>query len=380
MDVDGRSYLDFVGSWGPMIAGHAHDEVLNVLCETIKHGTSFGAQTELEIEIAKKIIRMIPSIEMIRMVNSGTEATMSAIRLARGYLKRDKIIKFDGCYHGHGDSFLVKAGSGAMTLGEPNSPGVTKSTAGDTLSAEFNNLQSVRALFEMYPNDVAAVIVEPIAGNMGVIPPKSNFLPGLRDLCTEYGALLIFDEVMTGFRVHSGGAQALYKIEPDITAMGKIIGGGLPVGAYGGKGEIMEWMAPVGPVYQAGTLSGNPVAMVAGLKTLEIIDRPGFYESLNDKSNRFFKQTEEFIKAHELPLSLNYVNSMGCLFFQASKVDNYRQALRCDTEKFGKYFNKMLKAGIYLAPSQFEAMFISGAHSEKDLEFTFDVMKGVLLE
>ena len=379
-DVDGRSYLDFVGSWGPMIAGHAHDEVIEVLCDTARQGTSFGAPTELEIQLAAKIIGMIPSIEMVRMVNSGTEATISAVRLARGYTKREKIIKFDGCYHGHGDSFLVQAGSGAMTLGVPNSPGVPKSIVGDTLSAEFNNLLSVKVLFETYPKEVAAVIVEPVAGNMGVIPPKVDFLPGLKNLCTEFGALLIFDEVMTGFRVHPGGAQTLYNIEPDLTTLGKIIGGGLPIGAYGGKGEIMKMMAPVGPVYQAGTLSGNPLAMVAGLKTIEIINRPGFFESLNYKSNTFFGQTQKFIEEHGLPLSLNYVNSMGCLFFHQEKVDNYRQALNCDTDKFRRYFSQMLDAGIYLAPSQYEAMFISAAHSEEDLEYTFKMMKRVLLD
>jgi glutamate-1-semialdehyde 2,1-aminomutase len=300
-DVDGQSYIDFVGSWGPMIIGHAHDEVLKVIASTAYKGTSFGAPTELEIKLAEKMIEMVPSLEMVRLVNSGTEATMSAVRLARGYTNRDKIIKFDGCYHGHGDSFLVQAGSGAMTLGEPNSPGVPKSVAGDTLSAEFNNLQSVKKLFEIYPGNVAAVIIEPIAGNMGVIPPGDGFLEGLKSLCKEFGALLIFDEVMTGFRVHPGGAQTLYAIEPDISTFGKIIGGGLPVGAYGGKKDIMELMAPVGPVYQAGTLSGNPLAMAAGLKTLEIIDTPGFYDSLNYKSNTFFKKAQKFINEQGLP-------------------------------------------------------------------------------
>ena len=374
-DVDGHTYIDFVGSWGPMILGHSHPEVLEALLRTARKGTSFGATTELEIQIAEKIIHMIPSIEMVRMVNSGTEATMSAVRLARAYTSRDKIIKFDGCYHGHFDSFLIRSGSGAMTLGEPNSPGVPKGIVADTLSAEYNDLQSVKDLFEKYPNDVAAVIVEPIAGNMGVIPPVEDFLPGLRTLCSDFGALLIFDEVITGFRVDSGGAQKLFEIEPDITALGKIIGGGLPVGAFGGKGEIMEWMAPVGPVYQAGTLSGNPLAMAAGLKTLEIIDQPGFFESLNDKSTSFFRKTQEFIEENALPVSLNYVNSMGCLFFQKNKVSNYHQVLNCNTEQFGRYFNKMLDAGIYLAPSQYETMFISAAHTIKDLEYTFDIIK-----
>lgn len=374
-DVDNRNYIDFVGSWGPMIVGHAHEEILDTLHETAMRGTSFGAPTELEIQIAEKIVKMVNSVDMVRLVNSGTEATMSAVRLARGYTERDKIIKFDGCYHGHGDSFLIQAGSGAMTLGEPNSPGIPRSIVSNTLGAEFNNLHSVRDLFAIYPNEVAAVIVEPIAGNMGVIPPAGDFLPGLREVCNDFGALLIFDEVMTGFRVHPGGAEALYGVEPDITTFGKIIGGGLPVGAYGGRHEIMELLAPVGPVYQAGTLSGNPLAVAAGLKTLEIINRPGFYESLNSKSTNFFEQTRQFIKKNGLPLSLNYVNSMGCLFFNQGKVDNYREALKCDTDKFAKYFSNMLDAGIYLAPSQYEAMFISAAHSEEQLEYTFETIK-----
>ena len=379
-DVDDQSYIDYVGSWGPMIAGHSHEEVLEVLRETSNRGTSFGAPTDLEIQIAEKIIQMIPSVEMVRLVNSGTEATMSAVRLARGFTGRDKIIKFDGCYHGHGDSFLVQAGSGAMTLGEPNSPGVPKGIVGDTLSAEFNNLQSVRDLFRKFPDEIATVIVEPIAGNMGVIPPVEGFLKGLREVCTNFGALLIFDEVMTGFRVHPGGAQTLYAIKPDISTLGKIIGGGLPVGAYGAKLGIMESLAPVGPVYQAGTLSGNPLAVAAGLKILEIINRPGFYDSLNKKATNFFEQIQQFIKKNGLPLSINYVNSMGSLFFQHGTVYNFNDALKCDTDKFARYFAKMLDAGIYLAPSQYEAMFISAAHSEEDLEYTFDTIKRVLLE
>jgi len=379
-DADDKTYIDYVGSWGPMIIGHAHDEVLDYLNETASKGTSFGAPTELEIQIAEKIVEIIDSIDMVRLVNSGTEATMSAIRLARGFTKRDKIIKFDGCYHGHGDSFLIQAGSGALTFGEPNSPGVPKSAASDTLSAQFNNLQSVQKLFEKYPENIAAIIIEPIAGNMGVIPPAEGFLQGLRKLCDDTGALLILDEVMTGFRVHPGGAQALYNIKPDITTLGKIIGGGLPVGAYGGKKEIMEMLSPVGPVYQAGTLSGNPLAVSAGLKTLEIISRPGFYNELNRKSVDFFEQTISFIKQKELPLSLNYVNSMGCLFFHKEKVCNFADAVNCNTEKFSLFFNKMLNAGIYLAPSQFEAMFISAAHSQEDLGFTFENIKKSLLE
>ncbi len=379
-DVDGKSYIDYVGSWGPMILGHAHDEVLETLHKTAAHGTSFGAPTELELQIAEKIVEMVPSVDMVRLVNSGTEATMSAIRLARGFTKRDKIIKFNGCYHGHGDSFLIQAGSGAMTFGEPNSPGVPKNAASDTLSAEFNDIQSVNNLFEEYPEDIAAIIIEPVAGNMGVIPPVEGFLSGLRKLCDNYRALLVFDEVMTGFRMHPAGAQALYNIKPDISTFGKIIGGGLPVGAYGGKREIMELLSPVGPVYQAGTLSGNPLAVSAGLKTLEIINRTGFFESLNSKSVCFFEQTLDFIKKNDLPLSLNYVNSMGCLFFNKDAVKNFSEASKCNTENYAHYFRKMLDAGIYLAPSQFEAMFISASHTEDDLEKTSSALQKILLE
>lgn len=379
-DVDGNEYTDFVGSWGPMIVGHAHEEVLDAIKSTVDKGTSFGAPTELEVKIAEKIIEMVPSVEMVRMVNSGTEATMSAIRLARGYTGREKIIKFEGCYHGHGDSFLIKAGSGALTLGEPDSPGVPEGVAADTLTAHYNDLQSVTQLFENNPANIAAVIVEPVAGNMGVIPPKPGFLEGLRDLCTKNKALLIFDEVMTGFRVHPGGAQALYNIDPDLTTMGKVIGGGLPAAAYGGKKEIMQNIAPSGPVYQAGTLSGNPLAMAAGLKTLEIISRPGFFEKLNQKSSQFFESINDFISEKGLPCTLNYVNSMGCLFFKEGIVGNFNDAFASDTKKFAVYFEKMLQAGIYLAPSQFEAMFISFAHSKADLDKTLNIMQSVLIK
>jgi glutamate-1-semialdehyde 2,1-aminomutase len=379
-DADDKTYIDYVGSWGPMILGHAHKEILDTLNETASKGTSFGAPTELEIRIAEKIVQMVDSVEKVRLVNSGTEATMSAIRLARGFTQRDKVIKFDGCYHGHGDSFLIQAGSGAMTLGEPNSPGVPNGAARDTLSAKFNVLQSVKDLFDKYPDEIAAIIIEPIAGNMGVIPPVEGFLQALRELCDEYATLLIFDEVMTGFRVHSGGAQALYNVVPDISTFGKIIGGGLPVGAYGGKSEIMEMLAPAGPVYQAGTLSGNPLAVSAGLKTLEIISRPGFYEELNKKSVSFFEQGKKLIMENNLPLSLNYVNSMGSLFFKKENVENFTDALQCDTDKFSNYFGSMLDSGVYLAPSQYEAMFISAAHTDEDLEYTYDTLKKVLME
>lgn len=369
-DVDGREYIDFVGSWGPMILGHAHDEVLQVINETAARGTSFGAPTPLENELAEKIIDMVPSVEMVRLVNSGTEATMSAIRLARGFTSREKIIKFNGCYHGHGDSFLIKAGSGALTLGEPDSPGVPPGVAHDTLTAEFNDLDTVAHLFKEFESQIAAVIVEPIAGNMGVIPPNDGFLQGLRNLCDQYGSLLIFDEVMTGFRVAPGGAQEIYGVLPDITTLGKVIGGGLPAAAYGGRKDIMSRVAPVGPIYQAGTLSGNPLAVAAGLKTLELVSESSFFQELNEKANNFFENTDQFIRENNLPLSINWVNSMGSLFFKTGGVENFAQATESDTTMFADYFNSMLDAGIYLAPSQFEAMFISAAHDEEDLAET----------
>ncbi len=378
VDVDGNEYIDYVGSWGPLILGHAHPEVVEFLQTVAEAGTSFGAPTELEIQIAEKIVEMVPSVEMVRMVNSGTEATMSAIRLARGVTGRDKVVKFEGCYHGHGDSFLIKAGSGALTFGEPNSPGVPAALAKETLVAQFNDLNSVEQLFENNKDQIAAVIVEPIAGNMGVIPPAEGFLQGLRELCTQNGALLIFDEVMTGFRVHPGGAQALYHVQPDLTTMGKVIGGGLPAAAYGGKKEFMEMVSPSGPVYQAGTLSGNPLAMAAGLKTLEIISKPGFFDELNQKANWFFSELESFIKNQNFPLSLNYVNSMGCLFFKEGGVRNFSEATQSDTELFAEYFGRMLEKGVYLAPSQFEAMFISAAHSNEDLQNTLHAGREVL--
>ncbi len=376
-DVDGNEYVDFVGSWGPLIAGHAHDEVLEAIHETAAKGTSFGAPTELEVQLAQKIVEMVPSVEMVRMVNSGTEATMSAVRLARGYTGRDRVVKFEGCYHGHGDSFLIKAGSGALTLGEPSSPGVPADFARNTLTGQFNDLESVEKLFA--DSDIAAVIVEPIVGNMGVIPPAAGFLEGLRKLCNQHGALLIFDEVMTGFRVHPGGAQHLYGIDPDLTTMGKVIGGGLPAAAYGGKREIMKTMAPEGPVYQAGTLSGNPLAVAAGLKTLEIITRPGFFDSLNDKANRFFEESRTFIDKNGLPLTVNHVNSMGCMFFKEGQVDCFADATQSDTDKFADYFRRLLEAGVYVAPSQYEALFISGAHTDGDLQFALEKSSEALL-
>jgi glutamate-1-semialdehyde 2,1-aminomutase len=367
-DYDGNEYIDFVGSWGPLILGHAHEEILAAINETAARGTSFGAPTKLEIDLAEKIIDMVPSVEMVRMVNSGTEATMSAVRLARGATGRDKILKFEGCYHGHGDSFLIKAGSGALTLGEPSSPGVPKDVANGTLTAQYNDLQSVQRLFDENPDEIAAVIVEPIAGNMGVILPADGFLEGLRVICDKSGAILIFDEVMTGFRVHPGGAQALWNIRPDLTTMGKVIGGGLPAAAYGGKKELMKKVAPDGPVYQAGTLSGNPLAVAAGLKTLEIVTRPGFYENLNKKANAFFDRTKTFVAENNLPLTVNHVNSMGCLFFKEGGVCDFADAVQSDTDRFSMYFGSLLEAGVYIAPSQYEALFISSAHSDQDLE------------
>ena len=370
-DVDGNTYIDYVGSWGPFILGSMHPKVTAALENTLtKIGTSFGTPIELEIEIAELLTRIVPSIEMVRMVNSGTEATMSAVRLARGYTGRDKIIKFEGCYHGHGDSFLIKAGSGALTLGTPDSPGVTKGTANDTLNAKYNDLESVKTLANENKDNVAAIIIEPVAGNTGVIPANKEFLQGLRDYCTQEGIVLIFDEVMCGFRVALGGAQELYGITPDLTTMGKIIGGGLPVGAFGGKREIMEKIAPLGDVYQAGTLSGNPLAITAGLATLQILKDDNPYPELERKAAIL----EEGFRDNMQKLGLNYtqnrVGSMACLFFTEKPVENHDDAVASDLQKYSRYFQSMLDQGVYLAPSQFEAMFTSTAHSDEDLEKT----------
>ena len=371
-DVDGREYIDYVGSWGPMIVGHAHEDVLEAVKKVSESGTSFGAPTAIEVKIAEKIVSLVPSVEMVRMVNSGTEATMSAIRLARGYTERDKIIKFEGCYHGHGDSFLIKAGSGALTLGIPDSKGVTKGVAQDTLTAQFNSLSSVEELINSNKDQVAALILEPVVGNAGCIPPQEGFLEGIRKLCSENGIVLIFDEVMTGFRVSSGGAQVLYNIEPDLSCFGKVIGGGFPVGAYGGKREIMEQIAPVGPIYQAGTLSGNPVAMTAGLETLNILSQSGAYEQLEKRSAQLADGIKNNLKKLSLNLTTNRVGSMSALFFTDQHVIDFATAKTSDTEKFAQYFKEMLDRGIYLAPSQFEAGFISLAHSEDDIEQTIE--------
>lgn len=369
-DVDGNRYIDYVGSWGPMILGFSHPVVVEAVQREAEKAASFGAPAAVEIELAEQIRKMMPAIEMVRMVNSGTEATMSAIRLARGYTGRHKIIKFAGCYHGHGDSFLIQAGSGATTLGQPNSPGVTPAVAADTLIADFNDIASVQSLFDEHGDDIAAVIIEPVAGNMGLVLPKPGFLQTLRTLTRQNNALLIFDEVMTGFRVGSGGAQALYDIQPDLTTLGKIIGGGLPVGAYGGSKEIMAHVAPSGPVYQAGTLSGNPLAMRAGLETLKLLDTPGFYDELAKKSATLEKGIKDNLEKLGASLHSEWVGSMGCLFFNKEKVSDFQTALRSDTKQYARYFHEMLNRGIYLAPAQFEACFVSAAHSDADIEKT----------
>ncbi len=371
-DEDGNQYIDYVGSWGPMILGHAHPEVLRAIQSAAKNGTSFGAATKREVEMAELITSIMPSVEMVRMVNSGTEATMSAIRLARAFTGKQKIIKFQGCYHGHADSFLIKAGSGAMTFGIPDSPGVTISVGNDTLIAQINNIKSVQQVVDEYPNQIAALIVEPVVGNMGCIPPQNNFLQQLRDLCTKYGIVFIIDEVMTGFRVALGGAQEVYNVQADLTTLGKIIGGGLPVGAYGGKKEIMKMIAPSGPVYQAGTLSGNPLAMAAGLTMLSILKskRKKIYSQLENSAAQIEKGFADIIEKYQLPLTQNRVGSMFTLFFTKENVVDYTTAVTSGTQKFSTYFNAMLERGIYLAPSQYEAAFISTAHTDADIRKT----------
>jgi glutamate-1-semialdehyde 2,1-aminomutase len=370
-DVDGQQFIDYVGSWGPHIFGHNPDFIKNALLESIENGTSFGAPTELELKMAKLIVELVPSIEMVRMVNSGTEATMSAVRAARGYTRKDKIIKFEGCYHGHADYFLIKAGSGALTLGTPDSPGVTKANAADTLVATYNDINSVKKLIKENKKEIAAVIIEPIAGNVGVIKADNSFLKELRELCSNEKIILIFDEVMTGFRVSSGGAQKLFKLKPDLSTFGKIIGGGLPVGAFGGKKEIMEMISPRGPVYQAGTLSGNPLAMSAGYAALSHIKKnPDIYEQLEEKSNYLENGFRENFKLMNKKFAFNRVGSMMSLFFTENDVTDYKSAISSDTILFGKYFLSMLMKGIYLAPSQFEALFVSTAHTVEDLNIT----------
>jgi glutamate-1-semialdehyde 2,1-aminomutase len=370
VDADGNQYVDYVGSWGPLIVGHAHPKVVAAVQSAAQNGTSYGIPTQLEVAMARKVVELVPSIDMVRMVNSGTEATMSAIRLARGYTGRKKLVKFDGCYHGHADSLLVKAGSGLATLGIPGSPGVPEEIAQHTLSLPYNDLEAVRQVMGRMGEEVAAIIVEPVAANMGVVLPKTEFLAGLRKLCDQYGSLLIFDEVITGFRLARGGAQEVFGVLPDLTCLGKIIGGGLPVGAYGGKSDIMKRMAPLGDVYQAGTLSGNPLAMSAGLATLELLEQDEFYETLEEKAEYLAKGLGEAAKASDVDVTLNRIGSIGCGFFTSEPVNDFDGALKSNTQAYALFFQEMLKRGIYLAPSQFEAFFISSAHQKEDLDRT----------
>lgn len=371
VDPDGKRYIDYVGSWGPMILGHAHPEVIAAVGEVIHKGLSFGAPTEIETRMADRVCELMPSIEMVRMVSSGTEATMSAIRLARGFTGRDKIVKFEGCYHGHSDSLLVKAGSGALTLGEPSSPGVPAALAEHTVTLDYNDLDQVRDTFAAIGDQIACIIVEPVTGNMNCILPEPGYLQGLREVCDQYGALLIFDEVMTGFRVALGGVQSVYEVWPDLTTLGKVIGGGMPVGAFGGRRDVMEKIAPLGPVYQAGTLSGNPVAMTAGLKTLELIAAPGFFEALGAKVERLSSGMVEMAGKADIALTENHLGGMFGLFFSAQeRVTNFAGATGCDQARFRAFFHAMLESGVYLAPSAFEAGFVSAAHTDADIDAT----------
>lgn len=379
-DVDGREYIDYIGSWGPLILGHGHPYVLECVERAIRDGLSFGAASQREVDMAELICSLVPSVEMVRMVNSGTEAVMSAIRAARGFTGRNKIIKFAGCYHGHSDALLVNAGSGLMTQGIPGSAGVPEGCTRDTLTAAYNNQDSVRALFDANPGRIAAVIVEPAGANMGVVLPGQGFLEFLREICTENGSLLIFDEVITGFRLALDGAQGYYSVTPDLTTFGKIIGGGMPVGAYGGRKDVMSMVAPLGPVYQAGTLSGNPVAMAAGIAQLTVLrDTPDFYEKLNQKSDRFFESLDRILTDLGIGHCLNHVGSLGCVFFTEKLVCDYDTAQTSDTDRYRSFFLQMLEHGIYMAPSQFEAMFISASHSEEDLNSTLDIVRNVTL-
>ena len=376
-----RKYIDYVGSWGPMILGHAHPQIIEAVQKTAEKGLSFGAPTEIETALAKMICELIPGMEKIRMVSSGTEATMSAIRLARGFTGRDKIIKFEGCYHGHSDGLLVKAGSGALTLGVPTSPGVPASVAEHTLTLEYNNLEQVQQVFAELGEQIAAIIIEPVAGNMNCIPPVPGFLQGLRDLCTQYQSVLIFDEVMTGFRVSLTGAQGYYNIQPDLTTFGKIVGGGMPVGAFGGRADIMAHIAPEGPVYQAGTLSGNPVAMAAGLATLELISQTGFYSELTEKTQQLTQGIKEVAEKLSIPLTTQSVGAMFGLFFtEQTEITSFTQTMQCDSKRFNQFFHAMLQQGVYLAPSSFEAGFVSSKHTENEIEQTITAAKTALSE
>lgn len=375
-DEDGNEYIDFIGSWGPMILGHSHTQVLEAVIDACAKGLSFGAATKIEVEMAKLICDSISSIDMIRMVNSGTEAVMSAIRAARGFTGRDKIIKFTGCYHGHSDGLLVKAGSGAMTSGIPDSAGVPAGCTKDTLTAAYNDLDSVDELFRQFPEEIACVIVEPVAANMGVVLPEAGFLEGLRYLCTRYGALLIFDEVITGFRLAFGGAQEYFGVRPDLTTYGKIIGAGMPVGAYGGRREIMEMVAPVGPVYQAGTLSGNPIAMAAGIEMLTILkENPSIYTGIRETGEYLFNGIQAILDETGAPCTVNHVSSLGNIFFTPDPVVDYTSAQKSDTAAFGRYFHYMLDNGVHLGPSQFEAMFVSAAHTREDIDQTLELIR-----
>ena len=372
-DEDDNRFIEFINSWGPMILGHGHELIEKAVTEAVKNSLSFGAPTKKEVEIAELITHMVPSIDKVRMVNSGTEATMSAIRVARGVTGKDKIIKFEGCYHGHGDSFLIAAGSGAITMGTPDSPGVTPGTAKDTLLAPYNNLDKVSDLVEANTGQIACIILEPVAGNMGCVPPLPGFLEGLRGLCDKHGIILIFDEVMTGFRLAKGGAQQLYGVLPDLTTLGKIIGGGMPVGAYGGKKEIMDYVSPEGPVYQAGTLSGNPVAMSAGLAILSYLnENPAVYKKIENTTQRIVEGIGNNLERLHLNYAINQVGSMFSLFFSQEKITDFELAKQCDTEKFGAYFKHMLDRGIYLAPSQFEALFVSSALGDAEIDQTIE--------
>jgi glutamate-1-semialdehyde 2,1-aminomutase len=374
VDVDGKEYIDYVGSWGPMILGHSNPVILDAVRETLDKGLSFGAPTEIETQLAKKVCQLVPSIELVRMVSSGTEATMSAIRLARGYTNRDKIVKFEGCYHGHSDSLLVKAGSGALTLGVPTSLGVPTDLAQHTLTLEYNNLESVKTLFAELGEQVACIIVEPVAGNMNCIPPSEGFLQGLRDVCDAHGTVLIFDEVMTGFRVALGGAQAHYQVKPDLTTLGKVIGGGLPVAAFGGRRDIMSEIAPLGSVYQAGTLSGNPLSMAAGLAMLNVLESdPNFYQNLSESTEYLTSGIVNAARDRDIPMTANTIGGMFGLFFSdEEQVSNFAQASNCNIERFKAFYHLMLSEGVYLAPSAYEAGFLSGAHGKNELDKTID--------
>jgi glutamate-1-semialdehyde 2,1-aminomutase len=376
-DADGRVYIDYVGSWGPLIVGHAHPDVVSAAQQAAERGLSFGAPTEQEVEMAELLCRLVPSLEQVRLTSSGTEATMSAIRLARGHTGRHKIVKFEGCYHGHADALLVKAGSGALTFGQPSSAGVPQLTAAHTMVLEYNNENALEQAFEREGTEIAAVIVEPVAGNMNLVAPRASFLELLRRLCTRYGAVLIFDEVMTGFRVALGGAQALYSVTPDLTTLGKVIGGGLPVGAFGGRRDIMRAIAPLGPVYQAGTLSGNPVAVAAGLATLKLVQAPGFYDRLAATTRALCEGLARTAQEHGIPFSAASVGGMFGIFFRATPPASFAEAIQCDTETFNRFFHAMLAAGIYLAPSAFEAGFVSSAHGEAEIGRTVGAAKKV---